>query len=59
MRAYHKKPSNKERNCGVAQVVGLEFKPQYCSKPTPEKKKITKTGEQIFGWLPSVKGVQD
>jgi hypothetical protein len=44
-----KKPITKSRTCGVAQGVGLEFKPQYCKK---KKKKKQTTGVGVFDKVP-------
>jgi hypothetical protein len=38
MGSYLKKNPSQKRAGGVAQVVCPEFKPQYCKKPTNNKK---------------------
>jgi hypothetical protein len=39
VRPYLKNTQQKKRADGVAQGVGLEFKPQYCKKKKKKKKK--------------------
>jgi hypothetical protein len=46
VRPYLEKAFRKKRVGGVAQGVGLEFKPQYCKKKKERKKRKTKGTSQ-------------
>jgi hypothetical protein len=48
MRPYLKKNPSQKRTGGVAERVGLEFKPQYRTKKKKGKRKVGLTG---CGWL--------
>jgi hypothetical protein len=47
MRSYLKNPSQK-RAGGVAQVVGPEFKPQYCKKKKKCSEAVVIIGDQKY-----------